>query len=139
MYTDQVRLKVCNLQSSVLHPEKEVVIKEKNGVSVLLFETPWTVAYQAPLSMRFSRQQYWSGLPFPSPGNFPTQGSNPGLPHCRQTGHYILKVICKQKNKTPIEFSLPQTKSKDLGYSVTEKRRSGLRRSTVKSPLENRK
>ena len=32
-----------------------------------------------------SRQEYWSGLPFPSPGNFPTQGSNPGLPHCRQT------------------------------------------------------
>ena len=40
--------------------------------------------YQAPLSMRFSRQEYWSGLPFPSPGNFPTQGSNPGLPRCRQ-------------------------------------------------------
>ena len=41
--------------------------------------------HQAPPSMGFSRQQYWSGLPFPSPGNFPTQGSNPGLPHCRQT------------------------------------------------------
>ena len=41
--------------------------------------------HQAPLSMGFSRQEYWSGLPFPSPGNFPTQGSNPGLPHCRQT------------------------------------------------------
>ena len=40
--------------------------------------------HQAP-SMGFSRQEYWSGLPFPSPGNFPTQGSNPGLPHCRQT------------------------------------------------------
>ena len=34
---------------------------------VLLFATPWTVAYQAPLSMGFSRQGYWSGLPFPSP------------------------------------------------------------------------
>ena len=33
----------------------------------------------------FSRQEYWRGLPFPSQGNFPTQGSNPGLPHCRQT------------------------------------------------------
>ena len=40
--------------------------------------------HQAPPSMGFSRQEYWSGLPFPSPGNFPTQGSNPGLPHCRQ-------------------------------------------------------
>ena len=35
---------------------------------VWLFATPWTVAHQAPLSMGFSRQEYWSGLPFPSPG-----------------------------------------------------------------------
>ena len=38
---------------------------------VLLFATPWTVTYQAPLSMGFSRQEYWSGLPFPSPGDPP--------------------------------------------------------------------
>ena len=38
-----------------------------NGV--WLFATPWTVAYQAPLSMGFSRQEYWSGLPFPPPGD----------------------------------------------------------------------
>ena len=37
--------------------------------------TPWTLALQAPLSMEFSRQEYWSGLPFPTPGIFPTQGS----------------------------------------------------------------
>ena len=37
--------------------------------------------HQAPLSMEFSRQEYWSGLPFPSSEIFPTQGSNPGLPH----------------------------------------------------------
>ena len=43
------------------------------------------VACQVPLSMEFSRPEYRSGLPFPSPGDFPTQGSNPGLPHCRQT------------------------------------------------------
>ena len=42
---------------------------------VLLFVTPWTVAQQAPLSMGFSRQEYWSGLPFPSPGDLP----NPGI------------------------------------------------------------
>ena len=40
-----------------------------------LFATAWTVAHQAPLSMRFSRQGYWTGLPFPSPGDFP----NPGI------------------------------------------------------------
>ena len=52
---------------------------------VQLFATPWTVAHQAPLSMGSSRQEYWSGLPFPSPGIFPTQGLNLGLLHCRQT------------------------------------------------------
>ena len=40
-----------------------------------------TVARQAPLSMGFSRQEYWSGLPFPSPGDHPDQGWNPGLLH----------------------------------------------------------
>ena len=47
---------------------------------VRLFATPWTIAYQAPLSMRFSRQEYWSGLPFPSPGDFPNPGIEPGSP-----------------------------------------------------------
>jgi len=41
---------------------------------VQLFETLWTVAYQAPLSMGFSRQEYWNGLPFPSPGDLPHPG-----------------------------------------------------------------
>ena len=60
---------------------------------IQLFTTPWTVAYQASPSMGFSRQEYWSGLPFPSPGDLsdpgieplPTQGLNPDLPHCRQS------------------------------------------------------
>ena len=39
------------------------------------FATPWAVAHQAPLSMGFLRQEYWSGLPFPSPGNFPDSGT----------------------------------------------------------------
>ena len=42
--------------------------------------TPWTVAYQAPLSMGFSRQEYWSGVPFPSPGDLPDSGIKPGSP-----------------------------------------------------------
>ena len=41
---------------------------------VQLFGTPWTVAYQAPLSMEFPRQEYWSGLPFPPPGDLPNTG-----------------------------------------------------------------
>ena len=44
---------------------------------VLLFATPWTVARQAPLSMGFSRQEYWSGLPCPLPGDFPDPGIKP--------------------------------------------------------------
>ena len=50
--------------------------------------TPWPVARQAPLSTGFSRQEYWSGLPFPSPEDLRDLGWNPGLPHCRQ-------VLCR--------------------------------------------
>ena len=48
-----------------------------------------TVACQAPLSMRFSRQEYWSGLPFPSPRDLPTQESIPGLLPCRQILYWL--------------------------------------------------
>ena len=44
------------------------------------FATPWTAACQAPLSMGFSRQEYWSGLPFPPPGDLPNPGIEPGSP-----------------------------------------------------------
>ena len=44
---------------------------------VQLFATPWTVAHQAPLSMRFPTQEHWSGLPFPPPGDLPDPGSKP--------------------------------------------------------------
>ena len=47
---------------------------------VRLFATPWAAAYQAPLSMGFSRQEYWSGVPFPSPGDLPNPGIEPGSP-----------------------------------------------------------
>ena len=44
---------------------------------VQLFATPWTVVHQAPLSMGFSRQEYWSGLPFPTPEDLPNPGIKP--------------------------------------------------------------
>ena len=47
------------------------------GKSCLTLETLWTVACQAPLSTGFSRQEYWSGLPFPTPGDLPNQGIEP--------------------------------------------------------------
>ena len=54
--------------------------KWKSLSRVQLFVTPWTVAYQVALSMGFSRQEYWSGLPFPSPGDLPNPGIEPGSP-----------------------------------------------------------
>ena len=54
--------------------------KVKSLSRVRLFATPWTVAYQAPPSMGFFRQEYWSGLPFPSPGDLPSPGIKPRFP-----------------------------------------------------------
>ena len=55
-------------------------VKLKSLSSVRLFATRWTVAYHAPLSMGFSRQEYKSGLPFPSPGDLPKPGIEPRSP-----------------------------------------------------------
>ena len=55
-------------------------MKVKSLSRVRLFATPWTVVYQAPPSMGFSRQEYWSGLPFPSPGDLPNPGIKPRSP-----------------------------------------------------------
>ena len=64
-------------------------IKSEVTRRVWLFTTQWTVANQPPPSMGFSRQEYWSGLPFPSPGDLLTQGLNPSLPHCRQMLYHL--------------------------------------------------
>ena len=55
-------------------------VKVKLLSRVRLFATPWTVTYYASLSMGFSRQEYWSGLPFASPGDLPDPGIKPGSP-----------------------------------------------------------
>ena len=55
----------------------KVKVKVKSLSCVRLFATPWTVAYQAPLSMGYSRQEYWNGFPFPSPGDLPNPGIEP--------------------------------------------------------------
>ena len=55
-------------------------VKVKSLSRVRLFATPWTVARQAPLSVGFSRQEYWSWLPFPSPGDLPDTGIKPRSP-----------------------------------------------------------
>ena len=75
---------------------------------VRLFATRWTVAHQAPPSMGFSRQEYWSGLPFPSPGDLPDPGIEPrspalqgdaltseppGKPYINKLGHNFTHLI----------------------------------------------
>ena len=55
-------------------------VKVNSLSRVRLFAAPWTVAYQAPSSMGFSRQEYWRGVPFPSPGDLPDPGIEPASP-----------------------------------------------------------
>ena len=67
-----------------IQQEQEILQCQKVSVKSLshiqLFVTPWTIAYQAPLPMGFFRQEYWSGLLFPSPGDLPDPGIKPGSP-----------------------------------------------------------
>ena len=91
---------------------------------VRLFATPWTRAWLAPLSMEYSRQEYWSGLPFPTPGDLPDPGTEPRSPalqadalpseppethlqkkfYCvstkwKQSNHKLISVTWKNKTK----------------------------------------
>ena len=68
-----IHRETCIRKSTAAQPVTRKVMK-------VLFVTPWTVARQAPLSMEFSRQEYWSGLPFPSPGDLPNPGIKSGSP-----------------------------------------------------------
>ena len=69
-------------------------MKVAQSFPFLLFATPWPIQ-----SMEFSRPEYWSGQPFPSPGIFPTQGLNPALPHCRWIFYQLShKGYCNFKN-----------------------------------------
>ena len=58
------------------------------------FGTPWTIACQSSLSMRFSRQEYWSGLPFPPPGEFPNPGIEP-----RSPVSWALTELCRKSTQ----------------------------------------
>ena len=63
-----------------MYISKIILVKVKSLSRVRFFVTPWTITYQAPPSMEFSRQEYWSGLPFPSPGGLPDPGIEPWSP-----------------------------------------------------------
>ena len=74
---------------------------------VQLFATPWTGAHQAPLSMKFSRQEYWSGLPFPSPGDL----LNPGIKLTSPTlqADSLLSEPPEEPKEMPMTFKYLQT------------------------------
>ena len=80
------------------------------------FMTPWTAAHQAPLSIGFPRQEYWSGLPFPSPWALPNPGIELSLLHCRQILYHLsLQRSPFLKNKYLFStYSTPSTKL-DIG------------------------
>ena len=74
-----VSSRVCLREFPALNSMK-MKVKVKSFSLVPLFATPWTVAYQAPPPMGFSRREYWSGVPFPSPGNLPYPRIKPKSP-----------------------------------------------------------
>ena len=77
------------------------------------FVTPWTVARQAPLSMRLSRHECWRGLSFPSPGDLPDPGPSPHLLHWQEksvlASHHVcmLSFRSRQALCEPVDCSLP--------------------------------
>ena len=90
--TDSTKIKLQPVSSWLLainqhHSEDVCMLSSFSHVQ--LFVTPWTVAHQAPLSMGFSRQEYWSESPFPSPGDL----SNPGIKPESLTSHCIGKQV----------------------------------------------
>ena len=84
---------------SLTYPAADVI-----GKSCPTFVTPWTVAHQAPLSMGFHRQEYWSALPCPPPGNLPDPGIEPRSPTLQAysllPSHQGSPVECKVMSKS---------------------------------------
>ena len=88
---------MTDFASEKRHCQEMTTLSLKSGTMVVcsslshvwLFVTPRTVACQPPLSMEFSRQEYWSGLPFPSPGHLPNPGIEPGSPAVKAKGLWV--------------------------------------------------
>ena len=84
-------------------------VKVKSLSHVRLFATPWTVAHQAPLSMGFSRQEYWSGLSFPSPGDLHDPGTEPRSPALQAdtlTSEPPGKTFRNDLNQIPYDYTV---------------------------------
>ena len=95
----------------------------KGSVVSNSFTTPWTVACQAPLSMEFARQEYWSGLPFPSPKDLPNLGIEPESPVLQADSlpfeppylcslYLLIFIMLKIKTKTTLKYSCINSFSK---------------------------
>ena len=78
----------------MLYFESEKKVKVKSLTHVQLFATPWTVAYRAPPSMGFSRQENWSGVPFPSPGDPLAKDS--------LASHFLSVPVPMEENQSPV-------------------------------------
>ena len=84
LFTDWARREARTLQQLPAKFQEEILCSAVLSHSVVSDSaTPWTVVSQTPLSMRFSTQEYWSGLPCPPPADLPNPGFNPHLLHCR--------------------------------------------------------
>ena len=74
MVLSPTNIRKMNIKTIMRSHFSTLKVKVKSLSRVQLFATPWTIAHQAPPSMEFSRQEYWSGVPFPSPGDLPDPG-----------------------------------------------------------------
>ena len=123
-------------------------MKVKSLCHVWLFVTPWTVACQAPLSLGFSRQEYWSGLPFPSIGDLPDPGIKPGSPALQadstiwatreaHIGHIYIYTYQIRSDQSLIRvwlFATPWIAARQASLSITNTR-SSLRLMSIESVM----
>ena len=91
--------------------------QKKAWTSITGIATLQTVAYKAPLSMEFSRQEYWSGLPFPSPGALPDPGIKPGSP-ALQADALPSEARSKSSQASPWKDSITQKSAKLRGNVI---------------------
>ena len=87
---------------------------------VWLFATLWTEAHQAPLSMGFSRQEYWSGLPCPPPEDLPDSGMGTHICHVSCIGKQVLYHLCHLGSWNPYASPLPRPRRSMVEWRAAE-------------------
>ena len=103
-----------------IHLQNWLESESVTGQSCPTLATPWAVAHQVPLSMEFSRQEYWSGLPFPPPGDLPDPGMEPRFPACRQIPYHL------SHQGSPMCFGHWETQNPHGALGTLEHDRRGL-------------